>query len=121
MDYVRPGRAGVEATELRLGSWPFGTAREDGPVVDRGWSMLDAVRAVSDDHDATPERVAIRWATEVAGVTALSIREATSVAHVEEHIEAVDLVMKQDDRIARPGRASGVPDRCMSSACRHAV
>lgn len=80
-----------------------------GPFDDRAWRVLEEVRAVADELDATPAQVAIRWTMEVPGVTSVPIAGATSPEQVADNADAAALSMtaEQFDRIAEVGRPEG--------------
>ena len=67
----------------------------------RGWEVLDAVRAVADELDATPAQVALRWLMEYPDATVVPITGARTVDQLDENLAAadVDLSQSQWDRI----------------------
>lgn len=77
-----------------------------GPFTDREWAVLDAVRDVADELDATPGQVAIRWVMDTPDVTSIPIVGARSVDQLEENAGAMDIVLDDDqyDRIRHAGR-----------------
>ena len=78
-----------------------------GPFSDREWAVLDAVRDVALELDATPAQVAIRWAMEVDGVTSVPIVGARSSDHLAENVGSLDVSLSADqhNRIERAGGA----------------
>lgn len=70
---------------------------------DAAWYVLDAVRAVADEVDATPAQVAIRWLVEQDRFSAVvPIVGARTPAQLEENAGAADLSLadEQVERIA---------------------
>jgi len=67
----------------------------------RGWHVLDAVRAVADEVDATPAQVALRWLMEYPDATVVPIVGARTVDQLEENLGAADVDLSRDqwDRI----------------------
>ena len=67
---------------------------------DRQWAVLDAVKAVADERDATPAAVALRWLAEHDRVTA-PILGARTREQIDENLRAVEcnLTDEQRDRI----------------------
>lgn len=77
-----------------------------GPFPDRWWRVLDAVRTVADDLDATPSQVAIAWAAHIDGVTSIPIVGARRVDYLDDTVAAVDLALTDEQyaAIADAGR-----------------
>ncbi|WP_432764844.1 aldo/keto reductase [Halobaculum limi] len=74
-----------------------------GYFTDENWDVLDAVRAVAAEEDASPAQVALAWLLEQDVVTAPIIGPRTS-EHLHENVAAlgVELSESQVDRIAAP-------------------
>jgi aryl-alcohol dehydrogenase-like predicted oxidoreductase len=70
-------------------------------VSERGWHVLDAVRAVAEEVDATPAQVALRWLIDQPEFTCVPIVGARTVDQLEENLGAVDVSLSaaQFDRI----------------------
>ena len=68
---------------------------------EENWAVLDAVRAVADEEDATPAQVSLAWLLHCDPVTAPIIGPKSS-AHLRENLGAVDVSLsdEQVDRIA---------------------
>ena len=68
---------------------------------ERGWEVLDAIRAVADEEGATPAQVALRWLMEYPDATVIPIVGARTVDQLDENLAAadVDLSRSQWDRI----------------------
>ncbi|WP_418281265.1 aldo/keto reductase [Halorubrum sp. DTA98] len=68
---------------------------------ERGWKVLDEVRTVADELDATPAQVALRWLMDQRGFTCVPIVGARTVGQLEENVGAAELSMsrEQHDRI----------------------
>lgn len=71
-----------------------------GPFPARWWRVLDAVRAVADDLDATPSQVAIAWAGKVDGITSIPIVGARRVEYLDDTVAAADLDLTDEHRAA---------------------
>ena len=67
----------------------------------RGWHVLDAIRAVADEVDATPAQVALRWLMDYPDATVVPIIGARTVDQIDDNVGAagVDLSSDQYDRI----------------------
>ncbi|WP_123539138.1 aldo/keto reductase [Halosimplex salinum] len=74
---------------------------EDWYVSERGWHVLDAVREVADEVDATPAQVALRWLIDQRDFTCVPIVGARTVEQLDENFGAVDVELSDDqfDRI----------------------
>jgi aryl-alcohol dehydrogenase-like predicted oxidoreductase len=68
---------------------------------ERGWKVLNAVRAVADEVDATPAQVALRWLMDQQDFTCVPIVGARTVDQLEENLgaAAVSITADQHDRI----------------------
>jgi len=73
----------------------------DWYVSERGWHVLDAVRAVADEADATPAQVALRWLMDQPEFDCVPIVGARTVDQLDENLDAIDLSItdEQFDRI----------------------
>ena len=105
--YQRSGEGvhDVEAPDGSRGS--FDEFFDDYYVSERGWDVLDAVRGIADEIDATPAQVALRWLIERERFTCVPIVGARTVDQLDENLGAVDISLSSDhhDRIdaARAG------------------
>jgi len=63
--------------------------------------VLDEIRAVADEVDATPAQVSLRWLMDQQAFTCIPIVGARTVDQLEENVEAaeVSLTRDQHDRI----------------------
>ncbi|MFC7141921.1 aldo/keto reductase [Halosimplex aquaticum] len=70
-------------------------------VSERGWHVLDAVRAVADEANATPAQVALRWLIDQSDFDCVPIVGARTVDQMEENLGALDVSLsdEQFDRI----------------------
>ncbi|WP_436933574.1 aldo/keto reductase [Halovenus marina] len=70
-------------------------------VSERGWHVLDAVRRVAQELDATPAQVAIRWLIDQPDFTCVPIIGARTVDQLDENLGALDIALSDDqlDRI----------------------
>ena len=71
---------------------------EDYYVSDRGWQVLDAIRAVADEVDATPAQVALRWLIDADSFTTVPIVGVRTVEQLDENVGAVDVQLTDDQR-----------------------
>jgi aryl-alcohol dehydrogenase-like predicted oxidoreductase len=63
---------------------------------DRGYRIVDALKAVARRFDATPARVALAWVLSRPAVSSVIIA-ARAIEHLEEDIKAVDLELSPED------------------------
>ena len=89
----------VEAPDGSRGS--FDERFERFYLSERGWKVLDEVRAVASELDATPAQVALRWLMDQREFTCVPIVGARTVDQLTENLGAADLSMtrNQHDRI----------------------
>jgi aryl-alcohol dehydrogenase-like predicted oxidoreductase len=68
---------------------------------ERGWKVLDEIRAVADEVDATPAQVSLRWLMDQEDFTCVPIVGARTSDQLEENLGAaeVSLTADQHDRI----------------------
>ncbi|MFC5278817.1 aldo/keto reductase [Halorubrum rubrum] len=68
---------------------------------ERGWKVLEEVRAVADEVDATPAQVALRWLMDQESFTCVPIVGARTVDQLEENLGAAEVSITADrhDRI----------------------
>jgi aryl-alcohol dehydrogenase-like predicted oxidoreductase len=89
----------VEAPDGARGSFDdfFG----DWYASERGWQVLDEVRAVADEVDVTPAQVSLRWLMDWDDFSCIPIVGARTPEQLEENVAAteVDLSDEQWDRI----------------------
>jgi aryl-alcohol dehydrogenase-like predicted oxidoreductase len=74
---------------------------------DRGWNVVDAVRAVAAEHETTPTAVALAWLLQRPAVTSV-IFGARSVAQLDENVRAAELALTPE-QVKRLDDASAVP------------
>jgi len=74
---------------------------DDWYLSERGWQVLDAVRGVADEIDATPAQVALRWLIEFDEFTCVPIVGARTPDQLAENAGASDVALTDDqhDRI----------------------
>jgi len=87
---------------------------EEYYLSERGWQVLDELRAVADDLDATPAQVALRWLIEQPDFTCVPIVGARTAEQLAENAGAVDVSLSDDQfqrivdaRYAEPGTRYG--------------
>ncbi|WP_129115053.1 aldo/keto reductase [Halegenticoccus tardaugens] len=70
-------------------------------VSERGWHVLDAIREVADEVDASPAQVALRWLMDQPDFTCVPIVGARTVDQLDENVDAceIDLSDEQFERI----------------------
>jgi Predicted oxidoreductases (related to aryl-alcohol dehydrogenases) len=68
---------------------------------ERGWKVLDEIRAVADEVDATPAQVSLRWLMDQDAFTCVPIIGARTVDQLEENVAAAEVSITDDqhDRI----------------------
>ncbi|MDT3436128.1 aldo/keto reductase [Haloarcula sp. 1CSR25-25] len=69
---------------------------EDYYLSERGWHVLDELRAVADELDATPAQVALRWLIEQPDITCVPIVGARTVDQLDENVGATDISLSDD-------------------------
>ncbi|NHN61832.1 aldo/keto reductase [Haloarcula sp. JP-Z28] len=69
---------------------------EDFYLSERGWHVLDELRAVADELDATPAQVALRWLIEQPDFTCVPIVGARTVDQLDENVGATDISLSDD-------------------------
>jgi len=69
---------------------------EDFYLSERGWHVLDELRAVADDVDATTPQVALRWLIEQPDITCVPIVGARTVDQLDENVGAADITLSDD-------------------------
>ncbi|WP_433632328.1 aldo/keto reductase [Halomicrococcus sp. NG-SE-24] len=74
---------------------------EEYYVSETGWDVLDEIRAVADELDATPPQVALRWLVQQREFTCTPIVGARTVDQLEENLGAAEISLSDDqfDRI----------------------
>lgn len=75
---------------------------EDYYVSEEGWAILDEIRSVADELDATPAQVALRWLIQQREVSCTPIVGARTPEQLEENVGAADIELSNEryDRIA---------------------
>ena len=68
---------------------------------ERGWKVLDEIRAVADEVDASPAQVSLRWLMDQAAFTCVPIVGARTTDQLEENLGAAEVSLTDDqhDRI----------------------
>jgi len=93
---------GVRPEGSRLARWNDAFKRFDN---DRGWGLVDTLRAVAAEVDATPAQVALAWTLHKPGVTSV-IFGARSVAQLDDNLPAGTLALSPE-QVARLEAATG--------------
>ncbi len=75
---------------------------DDYYMSEEGWEVLDEIRAVADELDATPAQVSLRWLIQQRDFTCTPIVGARTTDQLEENVGAADIELSADqyDRIA---------------------
>ncbi|WP_416839196.1 aldo/keto reductase [Haloferax sp. DFSO52] len=63
---------------------------------ERGWHVLDEVRAVADEVDASPAQVALRWLMDYPEATVVPIVGARTIDQLRENVGAADVDLSSD-------------------------
>jgi aryl-alcohol dehydrogenase-like predicted oxidoreductase len=71
---------------------------QDAYVNERGWNVLEEIRAVADEIDATPAQVALRWLMDRPRYQCIPIVGARTVDQLEENVGAVSVELTEDQR-----------------------
>ncbi|MGA9399947.1 aldo/keto reductase, partial [Haladaptatus sp.] len=79
---------------------------EDYYMSEEGWEILDEIRAVADELDATPAQVALRWLIQQREFSCTPIVGARTTDQLEENVGAADIELsgEQYDRIENVDR-----------------
>ncbi|HEX2907375.1 MAG TPA: aldo/keto reductase [Phototrophicaceae bacterium] len=64
--------------------------------LERGYKIIDALRAVANRHDVSPARVALAWTLSRPAISSVIIA-ARTLPHLEDNILAADLKLTEDD------------------------
>ena len=86
----------VEAPDGSRGS--FDSLFGDYYVSERGWDVLDTVRSIAEEFDATPAQVALRWLIEQEDFTCVPIVGARTTDQLDENVGAADISLSADQR-----------------------
>lgn len=70
----------------------------DEEFSDRQWQVLEAVRDVAEELDATPAQVSLRWLIERPAFTCVPILGARTPEQIEENLRAADLRLTESQR-----------------------
>lgn len=65
---------------------------------DRQWQVLDAVRSVAEENDATPAQVSLRWLRDIEEFTCIPIVGARTTDQLEDNLGAVEVSLSEDQR-----------------------
>ncbi|MGZ6968338.1 MAG: aldo/keto reductase, partial [Acidimicrobiia bacterium] len=95
-----PLAQGVLGGKYSAANPPPGPARRNNPLclpenLERAAPLLDVLRRVAADHDATPAQVALAWL--IAKPNVVAIPGASSVDQLRHNAEAADLDLKDDE------------------------
>lgn len=95
-----PLAQGVLGGRYSAANPPPGPARRNNPLclpenLERAAPLLDVLRRIATDHDATPAQVALAWLIRKPNV--IAIPGASSVDQLRHNAEAADLDLKDDE------------------------
>ncbi|MFB6073901.1 MAG: aldo/keto reductase, partial [Haloarculaceae archaeon] len=96
--YERVGENEVESPDGSRGD--IDEHFEDWYLTDEAWDVLDEIRAVADEADATPAQVSLRWLMDQPGFTCVPIVGARTTDQLAENVGAVDVELT-DEQFAR--------------------
>ncbi len=85
---------GIEAPEGSRGA--IDPRFDDFYVSDRGWKVLDEIRAVAEEVGATPAQISLRWLMDQEKFTCVPIVGARTVDQLDENVGAVDVSLSDD-------------------------
>jgi aryl-alcohol dehydrogenase-like predicted oxidoreductase len=91
---VGDGTYDVEAPDGSRGA--LSDVFEDWYVSERGWHVLDAIRAVAEEEDATPAQVALAWLMAQDEFTCVPIVGARTTDQLEENLGAIDVDLSDE-------------------------
>jgi aryl-alcohol dehydrogenase-like predicted oxidoreductase len=94
--YERAGESEVESPDGSRGT--FDEFFEEYYVSERGWDVLDTVREIGEECDASPAQVALRWLIEREQFTCVPIVGARTTEQLAENVGAVELSLTEDQR-----------------------
>jgi aryl-alcohol dehydrogenase-like predicted oxidoreductase len=78
------------------GDWRRGNPRFTAEAIEANQTLVDLVRSVADEHDATPGQVALAWVL-AQGDDVIPIPGTNKVAHLESNAAATDVVLTAED------------------------
>ena len=67
-------------------------------VSERGWHVLDEIRAVAEELDATPAQVSLRWLIEQEAFSCRPIVGARTTDQLEENVGATEIELSEEQR-----------------------
>ncbi|AHG04007.1 aryl-alcohol dehydrogenase [Halobacterium sp. DL1] len=79
-------------------------------VSERGWQVLDELRAVADELDRTPAQVALRWLVEREAFTCTPIIGARTTDQLDENVGATEFSLSEDQRARIDDARTGAGD-----------
>ena len=68
----------------------------DWYMTDEAWDVLDTVRTVADEVDATPAQVSLRWLMDHERFTCVPIIGARTVDQLDENLDAIEVELSDD-------------------------
>lgn len=71
---------------------------EDYYVSERGWQVLEEIRTVAGEVDATPAQVSLRWLMDQEAFSCTPIVGARTTDQLEENVGAVDVDLSREQR-----------------------
>jgi len=99
--YSRGEEGQVKAPEGSRGS--IDSFFEDWYVSERGWHVLDEIKEIAEELEATPAQVSLRWLIQQEKFTTVPIVGARTVEQIEENAGAADISLsdEQHERITQ--------------------
>src|SRR5699024_9088479 len=95
-EHAGEGVHDVESPDGSRGT--FDELFDDYYVSERGWDVLDAIREIADELDASPAQVALRWLIEREQFTCVPIVGARTTDQLDENVGAVDISLSDNQR-----------------------
>lgn len=91
----------IEAPEGSRGS--IDKNFEDWYVTERAWHVLDEIRKIADELDATPAQVALRWVMQQEKFTTVPLVGVRNTDQLTENLRAIEIELskEQHDRISK--------------------
>ena len=86
------------------GANPFGDSKFSG----RNWAILDALRAVADEHGRPPAQVALAWALARPGVASVIIG-ASRTEQLNDNLAALEITLTEDQTARLDAASAPVP------------
>lgn len=67
-------------------------------ISERGWHVLDEIRSIADDLDATPAQVSLRWLIQQERFTTVPIVGVRTTEQLEENVGATEITLSKEQK-----------------------